>query len=232
MNTNKTHLSPETEEHSSDLVVVGGGIGGVVTALAAARHGCTVTLVQDRPVLGGNASSEINVMIAGAFAMGFNKDFRETGIIEEILVENSARSPDSSCRLLDDVLWEWVSRESNIRLYLNTQVTGVLKQGEDRIAAVLALRGGSGQKLVLHAKMVADCSGDAVVAHEAGATWRMGREAKGEFNESLAQDVADKKVPGLHAAHPIQGHGQAGQICAAGLRPRFLLAGCFSLSGA
>ena len=195
MKTPRTAPSLPPETVACDLLVAGGGIGGVVTALAAARHGCTVALVHDRPVLGGNASSEINVMIAGANAMGYNKDARETGIIEEILVENQARSPDSSCRLLDDILWEWLEREPNVTLYLNAQVTGVEKDAEGRIAAVRALRE-SGRELVARCRWAADCTGDAVVAHEAGAAWRMGREAKAEFGESLAPDVADHKVLG------------------------------------
>ena len=193
---NLENNAQETEIKTCDLVVVGGGMGGVVTAIAAARHGCRVIMIHDRTVFGGNASSEISVMIAGADAMGFNKGARETGIIEEILVENAARSSDPSCRLLDDVLWEWLSREPNIQFYLNTQATGVVMNGKDRIAAVRALRGDSGGELIINAKMVADCSGDAVVAHAAGAKWRMGREAKSEFGESLAQEVADHKVLG------------------------------------
>ena len=196
MKTSGTHTDPGVETLSCHLVVAGGGIGGVVAAITAARHGCKVILIQDRSVLGGNASSEINVGIGGANAMGYNKDARETGVIDEILVENSARSTDHSCRLLDDVLWEWVEREPNIQTFLNTQVTRVTKDAEDRIAAIHALRSWSEQDLVVRAAFFADCTGDAVVAHEAGASWRMGREGKAEFGESLAQDVPDTKVLG------------------------------------
>jgi hypothetical protein len=195
----KTQNSPSSSPPivtSCDVVVAGGGVGGVVTAIAAARHGCRVVLIQDRPVFGGNASSEINVMIAGAGAMGYNKDARETGIIEEILVENSARSADSSCRLLDDVLWEWLNREPGIEFHLNTQVVGVTKDENDRIAEVHALRAGSGQKFTFLCRFVVDATGDAVIAHAAGAPWRMGREAKDEFGESFGQEVADRKVLG------------------------------------
>ncbi len=177
-------------------MVAGGGLGGCVLAIAAARAGIRVVLIQNRPVLGGNASSEINVMLAGANAMDFNKDARESGILEEITVETAARSPDRSCRLFEEVLWEWVTRESNVELFLNMQLTGVEKDGPRRITAVHASDTISNQKLTVKADFFADCTGDAILAHEAGASWRMGREAKSEFGESLAPDQADHKVLG------------------------------------
>lgn len=196
MKSNVSRPAVIHDEKTCDLLVAGGGIGGVITAITAARKGWRVILVQDRPVLGGNASSEINVMLAGANAMDFNKDARETGIIEEIMVENAARSPDRSCRLQDDVLWEWIHREPLIELLLNTQVIAVRMAAPDHLEAVETIESGSGRRLLLRARMFADCSGDAVVAHEAGASWRMGREASSEFGESMAPEKADHKVMG------------------------------------
>ena len=72
-----------------DLCVVGGGMAGITTAISAAREGLSVVLMHERPVLGGNASSEIRMWICGA--RGFGN--RETGIIEEILLENLRRNP-------------------------------------------------------------------------------------------------------------------------------------------
>lgn len=90
------------EEHQSDLVIVGGGLSGVCCAIAAARNGIKVSLIQDRPVLGGNASSEIRVWALGATShMGNNNRWaREGGIIDEIMVENLHRNKEGNPLLL------------------------------------------------------------------------------------------------------------------------------------
>ena len=77
-------------EERGDLVVVGGGLSGVCCAVTAARKGIKVLLVQDRPVLGGNASSEVRLWVLGATShMGNNNRWaREGGVIDELLVEN------------------------------------------------------------------------------------------------------------------------------------------------
>jgi hypothetical protein len=107
-------------------------------AISAARLGCRTVLVQDRPVLGGNASSEIRVPIGGA-ASGRNRNARETGIIEELLIENAERNPERSFPIQDSIYWEWVTREPNVTLYLNTRAKRVrMNEGEDQIVAVEA----------------------------------------------------------------------------------------------
>ncbi len=80
----------------ADLVITGGGLSGVCCAITAAREGCSVVLVQDRPVLGGNASSEVRLWVLGATShMGNNNRWaREGGVIDEILVENTCRNPE------------------------------------------------------------------------------------------------------------------------------------------
>ena len=90
---------------SYDLVVVGGGMAGLCAAIAAARHGAKTALLQDRPVLGGNASSEIRMHICGATRHGQRPNARETGIIEEILLENKYRNPTHSYGMFDVLLW-------------------------------------------------------------------------------------------------------------------------------
>ena len=85
-----------------DLCVVGGGMAGLCCAIAAARHGIRVVLMHDRPVLGGNASSEIRMWIGGCHG----KDNRESGIIEEIFLENFYQNPGLKYPLWDSVLYE------------------------------------------------------------------------------------------------------------------------------
>ena len=101
--------------YSVDFCVVGGGLAGMAAALAAARHGASVALVQDRPVLGGNASSEVRMHVCGAH--GENR--RETGIVEELDLENMYRNPDSCYSIWDSVLFEKVRFQENLESLLN-----------------------------------------------------------------------------------------------------------------
>ena len=89
-------------EHEADFCVVGGGLAGLCAAVAAARHGAKVVLMQERPMLGGNASSEIRMWVSGAHG----KNNRETGIIEELSLENHYRNPDKNYSLWDGVMYE------------------------------------------------------------------------------------------------------------------------------
>src|SRR6201996_8795087 len=106
---------------AADLVVVGGGLAGVCCSITAAREGLSVILVQDRPVLGGNASSEVRLWVLGATShMGNNNRWaREGGVIDELLVENIWRNPEGNAIVFDSILLEWTLREPNITLLLN-----------------------------------------------------------------------------------------------------------------
>ena len=181
-----------TEEY--DVVVVGGGVAGVAAALAAARHGCRTCLAHDRPVLGGNASSEIRVGIEGA-EYEF-RHARETGIIEEIRIEDRRRNYHRSINgatnhLFDTVLLELVAREENLTLHLNTTVFKA-HTSAGSIEVVEGLQCGTETMFQLRGDLFIDSSGDGVVAAEAGAGFRTGREGAAEFGESLAPDEPDR----------------------------------------
>ena len=105
----------ETRTLSADLCVVGGGMAGICAAIAAARNGAKTVLMQERPVLGGNASSEIRMWVCGAHG----ENNRETGIVEEIALENLRRNPTKNFHIWDTVLYDFVLREKNITLLLN-----------------------------------------------------------------------------------------------------------------
>ncbi len=111
-------------ELQSDLVITGGGLAGVCAAITAARAGLQVVLVQDRPVLGGNASSEVRLWVLGATShMGNNNRWaREGGVIDELLLENAYRNPEGNPLIFDTILLEKVVLETNIILLLNTAV--------------------------------------------------------------------------------------------------------------
>jgi len=194
----------------SDVVVVGGGMAGVLASIAAARNGASVTLIQDRSVLGGNASSEVRMHIVGADHHGGrpDTDARESGILEEIRIEDAVRNPQRSASMFDLLLYEWVQREPNITLLLNTHCFGVEMGKKHRIATVLASRFSTEDWFTLKAKLFIDCSGDGRLGAEAGADYRMGREAKSEYGESLAPDVADRKTLGSSILFMAREHGQ------------------------
>ena len=172
----------------SDFVVVGGGMAGTCCAITAARKGIKVVLVQDRPVLGGNASSEVRLWILGATShMGNNNRWaREGGVIDEILVENMYRNPEGNTLILDTILLEKVYQEPNITLLLNTAVYETKKSSPDRIESVTAFCSQNSSRYEIHALLFCDASGDGIVGFQAGAAFRMGAESAEEFDEGFA----------------------------------------------
>lgn len=184
--------SNKTLTITSDLIVVGGGMAGVCTAIAAARDGIKVTLVQDRPVLGGNASSEVRLWVLGATShMGNNNRWaREGGIIDEILVENTYRNKEGNTIIFDTILLEKVTNEPNITLLLNTSVFEVLKSNTTTISQVNAFCSQNSTMYHLKGTLFCDASGDGIVAFQAGAAFRIGAESKEEFGELFAPDIS------------------------------------------
>ncbi|MCI6291675.1 MAG: FAD-dependent oxidoreductase [Eubacteriales bacterium] len=182
----------ETIFHSADLCVVGGGMAGLCAAVAAARHGAKVVLMQERPMLGGNASSEIRMWICGAH--GANN--RETGILEEIMLENLYRNPALNFHIWDGILLEWARREENLTLLLNCTCTSCEMSG-NRIASVTGWQMTTQTWRKVEAKLFADCSGDSVLAPLSGAKFRVGREARSEFDEDIEPEQADRHTMGL-----------------------------------
>ncbi|APZ45555.1 FAD-binding dehydrogenase [Polaribacter reichenbachii] len=175
---------------STDLVVIGGGTAGVCAAITAARKGIKVTLVQDRPILGGNASSEVRLWILGATShMGNNNRWsREGGVMDEILVENLYRNKEGNAVIFDTVLLEKVLNEENITLLLNTAVYDVYKSNDTKIESVKAFNAQNSTEYNIKAPLFCDASGDGIVAFKAGASFRMGAESKEEFGELFAPD--------------------------------------------
>ncbi len=187
-------------EHRVDFCVVGGGLAGMLAAISAARHGAKVLLMTDRPVLGGNASSEIRMWALGCH--GHNN--RETGIIEEILLENFYRNPTRNFSIWDSILYEKVRFEKNITLLLNCSCNSVeMQSGDGSQAGRSRIKSVRGWQLTtytwhtVYADYFADCSGDSILAPLCGAEYRVGREAASEFGESIAPAAADNKTMGL-----------------------------------
>ena len=190
----------KTEKISADLCVIGGGMAGICTAIAAAREGIDVILVHERPVLGGNASSEIRMWVCGAQG----ENMRETGIIEEIMLENLYRNPTKNFYIWDTVLYDFVKREKKIKMLLNctcmdaeTQ-TGDFSDGRDtKIKSIKAYQLTTQKFFEINAKFYADCSGDSILAPLAGAHCRWGREDKEEFGEETHVEKSDRMTMGM-----------------------------------
>ncbi len=182
----------ETVTHAVDFCVVGGGLAGLCAAVSAARHGARVALMQDRPMLGGNASSEIRMWISGAHG----RDMRETGLIEEIALDNQYRNPDKNYSVWDSILYEKARMEPNLLLLLNCTCLDADAQ-DGRITAVLGWQMTTQRYHKVYAGLFADCSGDSVLAPLTGAAFRMGRESREEFGESIAPEKADRKTMGM-----------------------------------
>ena len=183
----------------SDFVVVGGGLAGVCAAVAAARNGVKVVLVQDRSVLGGTASSEVKMHVVGADCHGSRPGARESGLIEELKLEDAVRNPHRSYSSWDLLLYEKVLAEPNITLLLDTDCNGCETQvldGRTLITAVLAERHSTEDRFILRGRYFADCSGDGRLGVEAGADFTVGRESKAAYGESLARDEADRHTLG------------------------------------
>ena len=192
----------QEHELSCDILVAGGGPAGVPCALAAARGGAQVILCQDRPVLGGNASSEVRMHIVGADASGnrgrdnaLQTETREGGIIEEVRLETAVHNIQRSSSMLDLILYDLCRAEPNLTLMLNTRVTAAEKQGE-RITHAVAERQSTEDRFRIAAEVFVDCTGDGQLGLSAGAPFCHGRESRDEFGETLAADEADGKTLG------------------------------------
>ena len=233
-------MSNNIIRHDVDFCVIGGGLAGLAAAVSAARRGVKTLLMQERPMLGGNASSEIRMWVCGAHG----KNMRETGLLEELRLENQYRNPNKNYSIWDGIMYEMARFTPNLTLLLNCSCNDLgMRVGDgnsDAAACGDGFRGrdaiGSGdgeasgdgigfgdvgrdagdngiirrriewvrgwqmttqQVHEVSARIFADCSGDSVLAPLSGAAYRVGREAKDEFDEDIGVDVADRKTMGM-----------------------------------
>lgn len=211
-----------TDAGHFDLVVVGGGIAGCTAAVSAARLGCKVALIQNRPLLGGNNSSEVRVGLSGLISqhpypnlgntvdelggVGFwtlhearkDKESLRSRQILKIIKENPEKRKHNAgpaSNYADDKKLAFVQGEKNVSLFLNTHVFDVKKEG-NRIVAVVGRDIMTGQETIFHGTFFADCTGDGDVGFLAGADYRVGRESKAQTGEKNAPEKADKLVMG------------------------------------
>lgn len=175
-----------------DVCVIGGGLSGSFAALEAARLGAKVVLMQDRPMLGGNASSEIRMWVRGAKGTWD----RETGLISELEERNIRYNPTLTHSLFDATLYGMLRENENVTLLLNTSCLDAETEGA-RITSVTGWQLTTYTYYTVSASVFLDCSGDSVLAPLVGAEYRVGREAASEYGEQLGQPVADSRTMGL-----------------------------------
>ncbi len=190
----------QERELNCDVLVAGGGMAGVACALAAARCGAKVILCQDRPVLGGNASSEVRMHICGADCSGgrgmpLETEAREGGIVEEVRLEACVRNPQRSPSMFDLILYDKCRAEPNLSLMLNTIICSAEVTSE-LVRRVVAERPSTEDRFMISAKVFVDCTGDGRLGVEAGAPYRRGREARHDYNEPSAPEQPDNKTLG------------------------------------
>ncbi|CAK7015057.1 MAG: hypothetical protein PETM_00586 [Petrimonas sp.] len=175
-----------------DFVVVGGGVAGTAAALTAARQGLKVALIQDRPVLGGNNSSEVRVHLGGRINLD---PYPKLGDVVNEIAPLRGGNAQPGDYYEDEKKLEMVNAENNISLFLNFRAFKVEKEGTT-IRTVFAKHIETAEELSFSAPLFADCTGDGTIGYLAGADFAMGRESKAEFNEATAPEEADKMTMG------------------------------------
>ncbi len=182
-------------ELDCDVFVAGGGLAGVCAALAAARHGSKVVLVQDRSRLGGNSSSEVKMHVVGADGHTARPGWREGGILEELRLDDASNNPQKCWELWDLLLYDKCVSEPNIILLLDSVLFSV-EMNEGRIEKAIVRCDKTEHLYRIKSRIFCDCTGDSRLGLEAGAQMRWGRESREETGETLALKQADNETLG------------------------------------
>ncbi len=178
----------------ADITIAGGGLAGVCAAIAAARQGRTVSLIQNRPVLGGNSSSEIRVWTRGSTGGG-NLFSEEMGILGELKLANQYKNPEGNPILWDEILLDAVYQEHTITLFLNTLVVDVAHQ-DGHIQSLTALEINSERRFQFISPAYVDATGDGFVAASAGLGYVIGKESGRTYGEVHAPKEFDSTTQG------------------------------------
>ena len=213
-NCRKERLAGRVRCYEADLVIIGGGMAGTSAAVTASRLGLKTVLIQNRPCLGGPASTECDSDSDAHLIVGGSnwttRDARETGPIEEFRLTQEDRWQHGWRNSFSQVLREICLAEKNLTLFLNTEFYDLEMEGS-RIKEIKARTMGSSLTRIVRAPVFLDCSGDGELGFSAGAEFRMGREARSEFGESLAPLESDSLVLGssiyfraIDTGHPVK----------------------------
>lgn len=175
-----------------DMVVVGAGIAGMSAAVSAARLGLRVALVGDRPVAGGNNSSEVRVHMGGRLGVG---PYPKLGQLQQEFCPVREGNAQPAAYYEDQKKMQWLQQEHGVSLFMGIHANVVHTRG-NHIESIEGSNVLSGERIRFRAPLFVDCTGDAVIGYLAGADWRMGRESRSEYGESRAPERADSLTMG------------------------------------
>lgn len=178
-----------------DLVIVGGGMSGLCAALAAAREGVNTALIQARPVLGGNASSEVRIHINSSTDGMRKPELEETGILYELMLDNKARNDHFSYYLWDMTLYEAAKKQKNLTVFLNTCMVDATAEA-GKIQSIFCFQETTEKHFIFTAPLFMDATGNGTLGYFVDAEYRTGSEAKSEFGEPHAPEVANNERMG------------------------------------
>ena len=180
---------------NKDIIIVGGGLAGVCAGIAAARNGKSVAIITNRPVLGGNSSSEIRVWTRGSAGAG-NLFGEEMGILGELKLYNEYLNPKGNPVLWDEVVLDTVLQEENIELFLNTFITTVDMENSEIVKSVSGYEIVSENKYVFSSTMFIDATGDGFLGMSAKVPYVMGKEDRTVYDEKRAPSTFHKTTQG------------------------------------
>ncbi len=204
LRNNLLSLNEKPEEKGEyDFVVVGGGVAGMCAAIAAARKGVKVALIQDRLVLGGNNSSEVRVGLGGRLNIG---DYPSLGYLLNEFGPARKGNARPKHYYEDEKKLDVILAEENITLFLGYRVVKVHKESQRKISSVVAVNLENYQQIEIKGNLFADCTGDAILGDLAGAEWHMGREPKSKYGEESAPKEAD----GITLGASVQWYSEEG----------------------
>lgn len=193
-----------------DFVVVGGGLTGICAAIAAARGGAKTALIHERPVLGGNASSEIRMHVCGANSNMKKPELTEGGILHELMLSNKRVNDSFNFSIWDAVLYDAVKKEKNLTVYLNTTMHRAESEN-GRVKKIECYQLTTERHFEITAGFFADCTGNGTLCAFADAKFRTGSEARIEYNEPHAPETANNKRMGntllfkaIDRGHPVK----------------------------
>lgn len=197
-------------EKNYEIIVVGGGMSGLCAAMSAARQGAKVALIHARPVLGGNASSEIRVHISGADHGMEKPDYAEGGMLYELMLENKARNPHFSYSIWDMILFEAAKNQENLTVYYNTVMYDAEVEG-DTIKGIYCVQETTEMRFYFTAPIFVDSTGNGTLGYYAGAEYRQGSESKAQTGEIDAPEEENNERMGntimfraRNMGHPVK----------------------------
>ena len=197
-------------EKNYDVIVVGGGMAGVCAAISSARHGAKTALIHARPMLGGNASSEIRIHISGADQSLKQAQYADTGLVYELMLRNKAVNDHYNYTIWDGVLFEAAAKEENLEVFYNTVMYDCEMDGS-KIKSIYCAQETTEMRYKLSAPLFVDSTGNGTLGYYAGAEYRQGSESKAETGEPHAPEQANNERMGntvlmkaVDMGHPVK----------------------------